>query len=215
MLSSHPLASPPCKLGTHYHQTSLHQQLQSLRRGSFKGSSQCVKAPAVSAQAREGPSSISDEDRSYMRHALDLARRGLGHTHPNPAVGCVIVKEGKVVGEGYHPKAGMPHAEVYALRAASNSAQGATAYVTLEPCNHYGRTPPCSRALVDASVARVVIGAGDPNPLVASEGIATLRKAGIQVDLMDGHEQAQANDLNPEFMERMRAEALAAVRPQT
>eukprot|EP00200_Dunaliella_tertiolecta_P006447 CAMPEP_0202340772 /NCGR_PEP_ID=MMETSP1126-20121109/2072_1 /ASSEMBLY_ACC=CAM_ASM_000457 /TAXON_ID=3047 /ORGANISM="Dunaliella tertiolecta, Strain CCMP1320" /LENGTH=215 /DNA_ID=CAMNT_0048931533 /DNA_START=56 /DNA_END=703 /DNA_ORIENTATION=+ len=215
MLASHSLPLPGNLLKARNHQNSLHQHLSGPRRESFRSKSQRLKAPAKSAQAHEGSSNICDEDRSYMRHALDLARRGLGHTHPNPAVGCVLVKEGKVVGEGYHPRAGMPHAEVYALRAASNSAQGATAYVTLEPCNHYGRTPPCSRALVDAGVARVVIGAGDPNPLVASEGIATLRKAGIQVDLMDGHEQAQAFDLNPEFMERMKAEALAAAGPQT
>ncbi|MEW5310562.1 MAG: hypothetical protein WDW38_002348 [Sanguina aurantia] len=145
-----------------------------------------------------------------MRQALELARRGLGQTHPNPAVGCVIVKDGKVVGEGFHPKAGMPHAEVYALRGAGNAALGATAYVTLEPCNHYGRTPPCSRALVEAGVARVVVGVGDPNPLVASEGIATLERAGISVTIMDGAERQECLDLNPEFMARMLEEAAAA-----
>lgn len=144
-----------------------------------------------------------------MRQALDLAKRALGQTYPNPAVGCVVVKDGAVVGEGFHPKAGMPHAEVYALRAAGSSAKGGTAYVTLEPCNHYGRTPPCSLALVDSGVSRVVVGVGDPNPLVASAGIATLRKAGIEVALMDGPERDACYDVNADFMERMRAEAAA------
>ncbi|KAG2430517.1 hypothetical protein HXX76_010040 [Chlamydomonas incerta] len=147
-----------------------------------------------------------------MLKALELAKRAQGKTHPNPAVGCVIVKGGKVVGEGFHPKAGMPHAEVYALRGAGNNAEGATAYVTLEPCNHHGRTPPCSRALVEAKVARVVVGVGDPNPLVAAEGIATLEKAGIQVAIMDGPEREACYELNRDFMERMKLEAAQAAR---
>ncbi|DBA97180.1 TPA: hypothetical protein ACH3X1_014941 [Trebouxia sp. C0004] len=98
---------------------------------------------------------VSPQDRQHMQHALSLAKKALGKTFPNPAVGCVIVKQGKVIGEGYHPKAGEPHAEVFALRAAGQQAAGATAYVTLEPCNHYGKTPPCSQALVDAKVAKV------------------------------------------------------------
>ena len=138
-----------------------------------------------------------------MRHALDLARTALGQTYPNPAVGCVIVKDGAIVGEGYHPKAGMPHAEVYALRAAGQRAAGATAYVTLEPCDHYGRTPPCSKALVAAGVARVVVGVGDPNPLVDGGGVATLKKAGIEVDV--GCEEEMCYDINKDFMERMKA----------
>jgi len=161
-------------------------------------------------RAVEATSQVTETDRAYIRQALDLARRALGQTHPNPAVGCVLVKDGKVVGQGFHPRAGMPHAEVYALRAAGNQAEGSTAYVTLEPCNHYGRTPPCSRALVDAKVTRVVVGVGDPNPLVASEGFATLRKAGIQVVLMDGAERQAAYDINAAFMERMAAEAHAS-----
>ena len=154
--------------------------------------------PRTAVRHVMGPTcAISGEDRQHMRHALELARKGLGKTHPNPAVGCVILKDGKVgphapsctialayrlcplsshqpdgaercskrcldmlyavqvIGEGYHPEAGKPHAEVYALRAAGQAAKGATAYVTLEPCNHFGRTPPCSRALVAAEVSRV------------------------------------------------------------
>lgn len=153
---------------------------------------------------------VTEQDRAYMRQALQLAQRGVGHTYPNPAVGCVIVKDGKVVGEGYHPKAGMPHAEVYALRAAGRLAEGATAYVTLEPCNHYGRTPPCSQALVDAKVARVVVGVGDPNPLVAAAGIATLQAAGIEVALVGGEEEQQCYSINEEFMARMKQQAAAA-----
>jgi diaminohydroxyphosphoribosylaminopyrimidine deaminase/5-amino-6-(5-phosphoribosylamino)uracil reductase len=110
------------------------------------------------AGSQENDGKISQEDRRYMRRALDLAERGKGKTFPNPCVGCVLVKDGKVVGEGFHPRAGMPHAEVYALHMAGDeAAKGCTAYVTLEPCNHSGRTPPCSMALVDAKVSRVVI----------------------------------------------------------
>lgn len=143
-----------------------------------------------------------------MRRALELARRAEGQTHPNPAVGCVILDaSGAVVGEGFHPRAGMPHAEVYALRGAGQAAQGGTAYVTLEPCNHFGRTPPCSRALAAAKVARVVVGCTDPNPLVGGQGIATLRQAGIAVAV--GCEEAACFELNAEFMARMQAQAAA------
>lgn len=148
---------------------------------------------------------ITDKDCSYMRHALALASKALGNTYPNPAVGCVIVKDGKIVGEGYHPKAGMPHAEVYALRAAGQQAQGSTAYVTLEPCNHYGRTPPCSQALVAAGVARVVVGVGDPNPLVNGGGVTTLTSVGIEVDV--GCEEQACYDINAEFMRRIAVQA--------
>lgn len=142
-----------------------------------------------------------------MQRALALAARGAGATHPNPAVGCVLVRDGRVVGEGYHPKAGLPHAEVYALRAAGQAAAGATAYVTLEPCNHHGRTPPCSRALVAARVARVVVGVCDPNPLVGGAGIETLRQAGIPVAV--GCEEAACLAMNAAWMARMEAEAEA------
>ncbi|GAB4817819.1 hypothetical protein N2152v2_004865 [Parachlorella kessleri] len=145
---------------------------------------------------------VSEADRQYMRRALELAARGLGKTYPNPAVGCVVVADsGEVVGEGYHPKAGLPHAEVYALRAAGQRARGATAYVTLEPCNHYGRTPPCSQALVAAGVRRVVVGVGDPNPLVGGNGIKTCQAAGIEVAV--GCEEEACYEINREFMQRM------------
>lgn len=109
----------------------------------------------------------------------------------------------QVVGEGFHPKAGEPHAEVFALRAAGKAARGATAYVTLEPCNHYGKTPPCSLALVNAGVRRVVIGIGDPNPLVSGTGAVTLRDAGIDVSFIGGEEAEACYSINREFMLRM------------
>lgn len=116
-----------------------------------------------------------------MRRAIALAEKGLGRTAPNPAVGAVLVRDGKVVGEGYHPAAGQPHAEVFALRAAGDLARGADLYVTLEPCCHQGRTGPCTAALIAAGVARVFVGAQDPNPQVAGQGLARLREAGIDV----------------------------------
>mmetsp|Transcript_4956 Transcript_4956/g.17377 ORF Transcript_4956/g.17377 Transcript_4956/m.17377 type:complete len:167 (+) Transcript_4956:37-537(+) len=135
---------------------------------------------------------------AHMRRALSLAERARGQTHPNPMVGCVLVRDGVVVGEGFHPKAGEPHAEVFALRAAGNKAEGATAYVTLEPCNHYGRTPPCSLALVAAKVSKVFVGMVDPNPLVAGSGIKTLEDGGIEVVV--GVEEEACRDLNVDFL---------------
>ncbi len=137
-----------------------------------------------------------------MAEALRLAERGLYTTMPNPRVGCVIVRaDGRVTGSGFHLRAGEPHAEVLALRMAGNSAQGGTVYLTLEPCSHRGRTPPCCEALVAAGVARVVVAMQDPNPLVAGRGIEQLRAAGIQVDV--GLMEAQARALNPGFISRM------------
>ncbi|CAM4094300.1 bifunctional diaminohydroxyphosphoribosylaminopyrimidine deaminase/5-amino-6-(5-phosphoribosylamino)uracil reductase RibD [Deinococcus marmoris] len=120
-------------------------------------------------------------DERWMTLALDLAARGLGRTTPNPPVGCVIVQEDEAVGLGFHPRAGEPHAEVFALRGAGAGAHGATAYVTLEPCHHHGRTPPCTDALITSGVRRVVVAALDPNPRVAGCGVQALRDAGIDV----------------------------------
>ncbi|RTR07182.1 bifunctional diaminohydroxyphosphoribosylaminopyrimidine deaminase/5-amino-6-(5-phosphoribosylamino)uracil reductase RibD [Halomonas nitroreducens] len=138
---------------------------------------------------------------AWMARALVLARRGLYTTDPNPRVGCVLVKDGQRVGEGWHVRAGEPHAEIHALHAAGEAARGATAYVTLEPCSHQGRTGPCAAALVAAGVARVIVAMRDPNPLVAGRGIARLREAGIEVEV--GLLEAQARALNPGFIARM------------
>jgi len=145
--------------------------------------------------------SFSNEDRQYMARALELAVRGLNTTTPNPRVGCVLVKDGAVVGEGWHERAGEPHAEVHALRNAGEAARGATAYVTLEPCAHHGRTPPCADALIDAGVARVVAAMRDPNPLVAGEGVARLELAGIEAQV--GLLEDETKKLNVGFISRM------------
>jgi diaminohydroxyphosphoribosylaminopyrimidine deaminase/5-amino-6-(5-phosphoribosylamino)uracil reductase len=145
---------------------------------------------------------ISDFDRFAMQRALTLAARGLETTDPNPRVGCVIAQRGRVVGEGWHERAGEAHAEIAALRAAGGQSAGATAYVTLEPCCHQGRTPPCVEALIAARVARVVIAAGDPNPLVNGKGVAALRAAGIVVE--SGLMEEEAAELNGGFFRRMR-----------
>lgn len=146
---------------------------------------------------------MSQHDLHYMQRALALAARGQYTTAPNPNVGCVLVRDGQVVGEGWHQRAGEPHAEVHALRAAGDAARGATAYVTLEPCSHYGRTPPCALALIEAGVRRVVVAMQDPNPLVAGRGLTLLREAGIEVACGVG--EAEAGALNPGFIKRMRA----------
>jgi diaminohydroxyphosphoribosylaminopyrimidine deaminase / 5-amino-6-(5-phosphoribosylamino)uracil reductase len=135
-------------------------------------------------------------DRQFMRRALRLARRGWGQTAPNPMVGAVVVREGVVVGEGWHRHWGGPHAEVEALRAAGAAARGATVYVTLEPCNHHGKTPPCSEALLAAGVRRVVAAVADPNP-VAVGGAERLRAAGVEVEV--GVEEGAARELNAPF----------------
>ena len=142
-------------------------------------------------------------DARHMVRALQLARLGQNTADPNPRVGCVLVREGVVVGEGWHRRAGEAHAEVHALAAAGTRAQGATCYVTLEPCAHTGRTAPCADALVAAGVKRVVVGMEDPNPLVHGQGIARLRAAGIAVDTDVLRTEAEA--LNPGFLQRMRA----------
>lgn len=141
------------------------------------------------------------DDHRYMTHALRLAEQGLYTTTPNPRVGCVIVKDAQIVGEGAHLKAGEPHAEVFALRQAGAHAKGATAYVTLEPCSHTGRTPPCAQALVDAGVSKVIAAMVDPNPLVAGQGLAHLHAHGIATS--SGLMQVQAAELNAGFIKRM------------
>ena len=140
-------------------------------------------------------------DHEFMARALQLAARGLNTTTPNPRVGCVLVRNGAVVGEGWHERAGEAHAEVHALRIAGDAARGATAYVTLEPCSHHGRTPPCADALIDAGVGRVVAALRDPNPLVAGEGLARLELAGIEV--ASGLLENEARELNIGFVSRM------------
>jgi diaminohydroxyphosphoribosylaminopyrimidine deaminase / 5-amino-6-(5-phosphoribosylamino)uracil reductase len=146
---------------------------------------------------------FSDFDRSAMQRALELAARGLETTHPNPRVGCVIAQGARIVGEGWHERAGEPHAEVAALAAAGARAAGATVYVTLEPCSHHGRTPPCVEALIAAGPARVVYAADDPNPQVDGRGAARLREAGVRVDA--GLLAAEAEELNAGFLKRMRS----------
>ncbi|KWT04144.1 bifunctional diaminohydroxyphosphoribosylaminopyrimidine deaminase/5-amino-6-(5-phosphoribosylamino)uracil reductase [Pseudomonas amygdali pv. aesculi] len=140
-------------------------------------------------------------DVHYMARALELARNGLYSTHPNPRVGCVIVRDGQIVGEGWHVRAGEPHAEVHALRQAGELARGATAYVTLEPCSHQGRTPPCADALVNAGLARVVAAMQDPNPDVSGRGLLRLMNAGIGVQC--GVLESEARALNKGFLKRM------------
>ncbi len=136
-----------------------------------------------------------------MAHALQLAARGLYTTHPNPRVGCVITRNDQIIGEGWHQRAGTPHAEIHALQQAGPAAQGATVYVTLEPCSHHGRTPPCAAALIQAGVARVVAAMMDPNPLVAGSGLDQLKQAGIVTET--GLMEAEAHALNPGFVSRM------------
>ena len=137
---------------------------------------------------------IESDDARYMQLAFALGRRNLGRTWPNPAVGAVIVKDGILVGRGWTQEGGRPHAEVEALRRAKKMAQGATMYVTLEPCAHHGTTPPCTERLIAQGIARVVVGARDPNPLVDGRGLERLREAGIEVELLDSFEARRQND---------------------
>ncbi|WP_418648388.1 bifunctional diaminohydroxyphosphoribosylaminopyrimidine deaminase/5-amino-6-(5-phosphoribosylamino)uracil reductase RibD [Thauera butanivorans] len=144
---------------------------------------------------------FSAADHAAMARALQLAALGLNTTSPNPRVGCVLMRDGVIVGEGWHRRAGEPHAEIHALRQAGEAARGATVYVTLEPCSHHGRTPPCADALVEAGVARVVVAMDDPNPLVAGRGLACLRAAGIATE--HGLLETEARELNLGFVSRM------------
>ena len=147
------------------------------------------------------PTAFSPDDCRYMALALQLARRGWYTTHPNPRVGCVIVRDGQIVGEGWHERAGEPHAEVHALRMAGEAARGADVYVTLEPCSHFGRTPPCANALVQAGVKRVFAAMVDPNPQVAGNGLRLLQEAGIEP--ASGLLENEARALNVGFIKRM------------
>ncbi len=141
------------------------------------------------------------DDRRFMALALSLGRRGLGRVWPNPAVGCIIVKDGRIIGRGWTADGGRPHAEPQALSEAGKAARGATAYVTLEPCAHHGKTPPCAEALVAAGIARVVIAAGDPDPRVAGRGVVILKSAGIEVET--GVLQAEADIDHAGFFSRI------------
>lgn len=141
-------------------------------------------------------------DRQMMLRCLELARRAKGKTSPNPMVGSAIVVDGKIVGEGFHPAAGFPHAEIYALREAGNLAKNATVYVSLEPCNHYGRTPPCTEALIAAKVTKVVVGTINPDPRVSGQGIERLKNAGIKVIV--GVEAEACRRLNEAFIHRVK-----------
>ena len=141
---------------------------------------------------------MDSEHRRFMQMALDEAKKGLGRTSPNPAVGAVVVAGGKVVGQGYHKKAGTPHAEVHALASAGSAAKGATLYVTLEPCNHTGRTPPCTEAILRAGIASVVIGMSDPNPQVTGGGAGRLKAEGVEV--CSGVLEQQCRALNHPFV---------------
>ncbi|NVN91271.1 MAG: bifunctional diaminohydroxyphosphoribosylaminopyrimidine deaminase/5-amino-6-(5-phosphoribosylamino)uracil reductase RibD [Desulfuromonadales bacterium] len=141
------------------------------------------------------------DDVKYMKQALTLARKGIGKTSPNPAVGCVIVRDGSIVGKGWHKKAGSPHAEINALNMTGDLAQGADVYVTLEPCCHTGKTPPCSQALIRAGVKRVVVGMGDPNPKVSGGGLAELQAAGIET--VCGILEDDCRDINRPFIKQV------------
>ncbi len=143
----------------------------------------------------------STDDTRYMALALQLADLGRYSTHPNPRVGCVVVRDGEVVGQGWHEYAGGPHAEINALNEAAELARGATVYVTLEPCSHQGKTPPCADALIRAGVGRVVVACGDPNPEVAGQGLRRLQEAGIEV--CSGVQESRARSLNPGFLRVM------------
>ena len=144
---------------------------------------------------------FSAGDYQYMALAIALAKRGLYTTHPNPRVGCVLVKDNEIVGEGWHERTGESHAEIHALKNAGDAANGATAYVTLEPCCHYGRTPPCSEALIKAGVTKVIAAMQDPHDKVAGKGMRQLQRAGIETGV--GLLEAEAQKLNPGFIKRM------------
>lgn len=158
------------------------------------------KSSLSSAATGQTDSDLSP-DQVMMRRCIELARQALGKTAPNPLVGAVIVQDGEIVGEGFHPKAGQPHAEVFALRQAGDRARGATIYINLEPCNHFGRTPPCSEAIIAAGIKKAVVGMVDPDPRVSGGGIVRLQQAGIEVVV--GVEAAACQELNEAFVYRV------------
>ena len=137
--------------------------------------------------------------KEYMQRAIELARKGMGWTSPNPMVGAVIVKDGRIIGEGYHEKCGELHAERNAIASLRESAEGATVYVTLEPCCHYGKTPPCTEAILEQKISRVYIGSRDPNPLVAGKGARILREHGVEV--IEDFMREECDALNPYLAE--------------
>jgi diaminohydroxyphosphoribosylaminopyrimidine deaminase/5-amino-6-(5-phosphoribosylamino)uracil reductase len=141
---------------------------------------------------------FTQKDITYMARAIELAKKGVGFVNPNPLVGAVIVKDDKIIGEGYHQKFGGPHAEINAINSASSPLSGATIYVTLEPCSHFGKTPPCSLALIEAGFKRVVIAMKDPNPLVSGRGIKMMEEKGLQID--SGLLEKEAIDINQVFI---------------
>src|SRR3712207_880741 len=146
----------------------------------------------------------TDTDRAHMTRAIELAQRGLGRVSPNPVVGAVIVRDGEVLGEGWHSEFGGPHAEVNAIDAAGGSAEGATMYVTLEPCCHHGKTPPCTDAIVAADISRVVVGSDDPTEKASGRGLGILRDEGIAIDVAEGDVGARARLLNQAFRKHAR-----------
>lgn len=146
---------------------------------------------------------FTDLDRAFMAEAIQLAKRGLGQVEPNPLVGAVVISDGRVVGRGYHPRFGDRHAEIVALDEAGPAASSATLYVTLEPCNHHGKTPPCTERIIASGVKRVVAGMTDPNPLVAGQGFDRLRRAGLDVRI--GCLEIEAMELNAPYLKRLRA----------
>lgn len=158
-------------------------------------------AEDAASYSTENESLVPGDDEKFMGRALHLARKGIYTTHPNPAVGCVIVKAGKIIGEGWHEFAGEAHAETIALKQAGKASAGATMYVTLEPCSHHGKTPPCVKAIIKSGISRVVIAMEDPNPLVNRSGISDLQHTGI--DVLLGIGQIQAKQINRGFLKRI------------
>ncbi|EEC76858.1 hypothetical protein OsI_15040 [Oryza sativa Indica Group] len=221
------MASSPVSLSRRHHLTPRPAASASASTSTSLRRSRLPVGCAAAGLRCQAQAGDMDDDGVYIRRCVELARKAAGHTSPNPMVGCVVVRGGRVVGEGFHPEAGQPHAEVFALRDAGDLAENATAYVSLEPCNHYGRTPPCTEALINAKVKDVVVmwgltyerrprsivdGMTDPNPIVASKGIERLQSAGIDVRVCM-EEEALCRKLNEAYIHRMLAgKAFATLR---